>query len=83
MEGERTCSRIRECRDLRDEGLGAATGVASPPRRLTNQPTKEEPMGEVYLSFSMSLDRFDAGPGDDVVEEAPEGVTSLRFRIRR
>ena len=78
MEGERTCSRIRECRDLRDEGLGAATGVASAP----DQPTKEEPMGEVYLSLSMSLDRFVAGSGDDVVE-APEGVTSLRFRIRR
>ena len=39
-------------------------------------------MGEVYMSLSMSLDRFVAGPGDDVVE-APEGVTSLRFRIRR
>lgn len=39
-------------------------------------------MGEVYLSLSMSLDRFVAGPGDDVVE-APGGVTSLRFRIRR
>ena len=47
-----------------------------------DQPTKEKPMGEVYLSLSMSLDRFVAGPGDDVVE-APEGVTSLRFRIRR
>jgi hypothetical protein len=82
MEGERTCSRIRECRYLRDEGLGAATGVAYAPRRLTNQPTKEEPMGEVYLSLSMSLDRFVAGPGDDVVE-APEGETRLRFRIRR
>jgi hypothetical protein len=82
MEGERTCSPIRECSDLRDEGLGAATGVASAPRRLTNQPTKEEPMGEVYLSLSMSLDRFDAGPGGDV-GEAPERVTRLRFRIRR
>lgn len=39
-------------------------------------------MGEVYLSLSMSLDRFVAGPGD-VVVEAPEGVSSLRFRIRR
>ena len=51
-------------------------------RRLTNQPTKEEPMGEVYLSLSMSLDRFVAVPGDDVVE-APEGETRLRFRTRR
>lgn len=40
-------------------------------------------MGEVYLSFSMSLDRFVAGPAGDDVVEAPEGVTSLRFRIRR
>jgi hypothetical protein len=51
------------------------------PRRLTYQPTKEEPMGEVYLSFSMSLDGYVAGPAGDV--EAPEGVTHLRFRIRR
>lgn len=51
------------------------------PRRLTHRPTKEEPMGEVYLSFSMSLDGYIAGPGDDV--EAPGGVTQLRFRIRR
>jgi hypothetical protein len=47
-----------------------------------DQPTKEEPMGEVYLSLSMSLDGFVAGPGDEAVE-APEGVTSLRFRNRR
>lgn len=39
-------------------------------------------MGEVYLSLSMSLDRFVAVPGDDVVE-APEGEMRLRFRIRR
>ena len=58
---------------------GARTSAR--PRRLTHQPTKEEPMGEVYLSFSMSLDGYVAGPGDDV--EAPEGVTHLRFRIRR
>ena len=52
---------------------------ACPPTEA--QPTKEEPMGEVYLSFSMSLEGYVAGPGDDV--EAPEGVTHLRFRIRR
>jgi hypothetical protein len=38
-------------------------------------------MSEVYLSLSMSLDGYVAGPGDDV--EAPEGVTHLRCRIRR
>jgi hypothetical protein len=38
-------------------------------------------MGEVYLSLSMPLDGYVAGPGDDV--EAPERVTYLRVRIRR
>jgi hypothetical protein len=63
---------------------GARTSARLPgmyPRRLTHRPTKEEPMGEVYLSVSMSLDGYVAGPGDDV--EASEGVTHLRFRIRR
>lgn len=63
---------------------GARTSARLPglrPRRLTHRPTKEEPMGEVYLSFSMSLDGYVAEPADDV--EAPEGVTHLRFRIRR
>ena len=56
-------------------------GARTSARSLTHQPTKEEPMGEVYLSFSMSLDGYVAEPADDV--EAPEGVTHLRFRIRR
>ena len=63
---------------------GARTSARLPglrPRRLTHQPTKEEPMGEVYLSLWVPLDGYVAGPGDDV--EAPEGVTHLRFRIRR
>jgi hypothetical protein len=81
MEGERTCCPNTRMQDLRGEGPGAATGVASAPRRLTPQPPKEEPMSEVYLSLSMSLDGYVAGPGDDV--EAPEGVTHLRCRIRR
>jgi hypothetical protein len=64
MEGERTCCPNTRMQDLRDEGLGAATGVASAPRRLTHQPPKEEPMGEVYLSLSMSLDGYVTGPSD-------------------
>jgi hypothetical protein len=60
---------------------GARTSAQLPGLCLTHRPTNEEPMGEVYLSVSMSLDGYVAGPGDDV--EAREGVTHLRFRIRR
>jgi hypothetical protein len=63
---------------------GARTSARPPglrPRRLTHQPTKENPISEVCLSFSISLDGYVAGPAGDV--EAPESVTHLRFRIRR
>ena len=63
---------------------GARTSARLPglrPRRLTHQPTKEDPIGEVYMSFSMFLDGYVTGPAGD--GEAPEGVTHSRFRIRR
>jgi hypothetical protein len=54
MKGERMC--------CPNTSYGGCVRAAAP-----DPPTpKEEPMGEVYLSLSMSLDGYVAGPSDDV-----------------